>query len=237
MSLVSYPFTLVANTPEDITKVQANFDHLKTVINGGLDNSNLAAAAAIVATKLLPVRIATTVAGLGTAAGGAMGMLRLGSTPYVYLPVIYDATYGKWVSEPQFGIDAAREAVAFSGSGGITEALLFIPEYKAIHDAGMRLQVCQSGFLSTSDAASQARMGVNVYDYDDGDTALATLTTQFDQQGTNSTTGIVVARTFTQPFITPTQTHGMVAVGIVPQDSSKSAIAWRTTVGYRFVSA
>jgi|SRR5579872_1190662 len=42
---------------------------------------------------------ATTVAGLGAAVDGKVGRLRTGSSPYDFTTVIYDATYGKWVSE------------------------------------------------------------------------------------------------------------------------------------------
>src|SRR3990167_6523753 len=42
--------------------------------------------------------VATTVAGLGTATDGKIGLIRAGSTPFDFVQVIYDATYAKWVS-------------------------------------------------------------------------------------------------------------------------------------------
>ncbi len=41
--------------------------------------------------------IAATVAGLGTPAAGKAGMLRVGSTPFDFMMVVYDATYAKWI--------------------------------------------------------------------------------------------------------------------------------------------
>jgi hypothetical protein len=45
--------------------------------------------------------VATTVAGLGSPVNGMLGRIRAGSTPFDFLAVVYDSTYGKWVSEPQ----------------------------------------------------------------------------------------------------------------------------------------
>jgi len=50
--------------------------------------------------------VATTVAGLGTATGGKIGLIRAGSTPFDFVQVIYDATYAKWVSAPCVGASA-----------------------------------------------------------------------------------------------------------------------------------
>lgn len=42
--------------------------------------------------------VATTVAGLGAGVDGKAGLVRAGSTPYDFMALTYDATYGKWVS-------------------------------------------------------------------------------------------------------------------------------------------
>lgn len=49
---VVLPNTLVAGTPEDVTKVQGNFEALRDKINGNLANGNISAAAAIELSKL-----------------------------------------------------------------------------------------------------------------------------------------------------------------------------------------
>jgi hypothetical protein len=63
-----------------------------------------AAALAIETELLRPVRRATTIAGLGTVADGAIGKIRWGAVaPNVgVLPLVYDATLGKWVSEAKW---------------------------------------------------------------------------------------------------------------------------------------
>ena len=50
-------------------------------------------------------QVATTVGGLTTGNGNA-GFLRTGSSPFDFLPVIYDSTYGHWVSEVFMGLTA-----------------------------------------------------------------------------------------------------------------------------------
>lgn len=44
--------SMVAGQPEDVSVVLANFNAIATVLNGGIDNSNIAGAAAILASKL-----------------------------------------------------------------------------------------------------------------------------------------------------------------------------------------
>lgn len=50
-NIVSAP-ALVAGQPEDISVVLANLQAIQTILNGGIDNSNVAGAAAILASKL-----------------------------------------------------------------------------------------------------------------------------------------------------------------------------------------
>jgi hypothetical protein len=45
--------------------------------------------------------VASTVGGLGAGVDGKMGLLRLGSTPFEFTRVHYDATYGKWITEAE----------------------------------------------------------------------------------------------------------------------------------------
>ena len=48
------------------------------------------------------VAVATTVAGLGAGQDGKIGLIRAGSTPFEFVQVMYDSTYGKWVSPQIF---------------------------------------------------------------------------------------------------------------------------------------
>jgi hypothetical protein len=57
--------------------------------------------------------VATTVAGLGTApTSGTNGLIRMGSSPYTFVPLVYDSTYAKWVSPTMTvkGTDASVSA-------------------------------------------------------------------------------------------------------------------------------
>src|SRR4051794_16176782 len=60
--------SMAAGQPEDISVVLANFDAIAAILNGGIDNSNINAAAAILASKLAnyPASAASVLAGDGT---------------------------------------------------------------------------------------------------------------------------------------------------------------------------
>jgi hypothetical protein len=46
------PSSLIAGQPEDVSQILANFQAIQSILNGGVDNSNIAVAAGIVASKL-----------------------------------------------------------------------------------------------------------------------------------------------------------------------------------------
>src|SRR3990167_8865604 len=107
--------------------------------------------------------VATTVAGLGTATDGKIGLIRAGSTPFDFVQVIYDATYAKWVSAPFFIIrngTGANNGVApgsplpcsLAGGGAGTEYGFAsgIIKHKPMTDAGLGLQVQSLGRWSVS---------------------------------------------------------------------------------------
>lgn len=241
MTQISYPYTLTPGTPENISQIQADFDHLKSIINGGLDNGNIAANAGIVGTKLNAARVATTVAGLGTAADGALGLLKVGADPFEYLQLIYDGSKGKWVSEAKW-VSATPWGGNFTNT---TTSYVAVPcfaeikNYKAIHDAGMRLQTAYSAIIFTDNASHEARVGVNIYDFDDGDVPWVALATGFDAQNTLSLSpGVIKCRDlWAQPAVAPTQTHGMITIGLANQTGGHQSDARYCTLGYRFVSA
>lgn len=98
---------------------------------------------------------ATTVAGLGTGSDGALGVLRVGSSPYDFLNLTYDSTYGKWVSDPWIvgaggrntyyntantwkSVNNVYQPAGSAGDDG-TATDTFFP-YKAFVDAGLTLQ-------------------------------------------------------------------------------------------------
>lgn len=243
MTQLSLPYTLTPGQPENISQVQADFDAVKTIINGQIDNGNIAANAGIVGSKLNAARVATTVAGLGTAADGALGLLRLGTTPYKYLSVIYDATYGKWVSaekwaekyEPSNDVDLWQTGAT---SPEDTEVSLYIFSWKLIHDAGMRLQTNYSARVKSDTGGVEARVGLNIYHFDDADASLTSLTTGYDADNSTSTSlSYVVRPDWAQPSLTPTKAHGKIRFGLWSQGSGAIAFAHDVAIGYRFVSA
>jgi hypothetical protein len=102
------------------------------------------------------VAVASTVGGLGAGSAGAQGFLRLGSAPYEYLAVTYDATLGKWVAPTT--THRLLDSSTASGLGGTLGTLIEITtipvkplwESWAVKDAaGLKPQIqIQSLFAS-----------------------------------------------------------------------------------------
>lgn len=83
---------------------------LDNVVDGAL--VTLAPTANTTGTSLTGATEAATVAGLGTGVDGRVGRLRMGSSPYDFIDVVYDATYGKWVSKAEeFSCPASNNGV------------------------------------------------------------------------------------------------------------------------------
>lgn len=95
--IVSKPYTFFNNTIADANQVNANYDTLYTLVNGNLDNDNIAAAAGIVFSKL----DAATVAGVTASqnltnktltgpvfSGSITGTYTLAGTPTITAPTI-----------------------------------------------------------------------------------------------------------------------------------------------------
>jgi hypothetical protein len=130
--------------------------------------------------------VATTIAGLGTGTAGRVGFLRLGTSPYDFLSLVYDATYAKWVSQvfpisgtTQNGL--AGQVVARFGAAGweqtglaaTTEPIIMPAAYlphKAYTDSGLTLQQRLVGSFS----ASAGTMTITSHNYpqDAADTTL-----------------------------------------------------------------
>lgn len=101
---------------------------------------------------------ATTITALnalfgGTPGDGARGFIRGGSTPYQFTPLVYDATYGHWVS-PEIncgyaavGSSTSSVAVPATGVGGAID-------YGALITAGLTLQIRFGGLSSNTNGAN-----------------------------------------------------------------------------------
>jgi hypothetical protein len=104
-------------------------------------------------------KVATTVAGLGTGLDGEIGWLRLGTTPYTFVRLRYDATYGKWVTEEEqiwtdagllnFTIPTSSYQLLTGSSGNF----FLIPNAKLMYDAGLRIQLRLIGSISNGGGA------------------------------------------------------------------------------------
>ncbi len=105
-----------------------------------------------------PIVVATTVAGLGTGTDGLVGWLRLGSSPYEFVKLIYDATYGKWVSELlasfviQLSASYTTTSTSFASTSEAQARRAYIFNYKDMYAAGLRLQMNNECFISNSGA-------------------------------------------------------------------------------------
>lgn len=116
--------------------------------------------------------VASTVSGLGAAVHGRMGVIRAGTSPYDYLKVTYDATYGKWVSDPMHifswanggSIIANSVDVNFTGSTYSGNYAVF--PYRIWDTAGMKLQLRTFGRLWAAPATDcQVQYFSSNYDY------------------------------------------------------------------------
>jgi hypothetical protein len=91
--------------------------------------------------------VATTIGGLSTAANGRIGRLRLGSTPFDFLTVIYDSTYAKWVSEAEL-LPLNEDAISTNATTYAGAAEIAVPVKWADYDAaGLKPQVRWRGQL------------------------------------------------------------------------------------------
>lgn len=84
--------------------------------------------------------VATTVAGLGTGPDGATGLLQLGSSPYDFLLMVYDAAYGKWVSAAEQIATGWEVPAGNPGTSWYDLANPVIMEWSQYQAAGLNLQ-------------------------------------------------------------------------------------------------
>lgn len=132
---------------------------------------------AVANTAVPAIVIANTIAGLGSVSDGKQGLLRLGATPYEFLGLVYDSTYGKWVSDPMsIGIVADASSAGDSGTGawkivtagaGNTFLGCAILPLKSHTDAGLSLQLRVAGDMKRT-GTSTHKLGVLVQTLDAG---------------------------------------------------------------------
>lgn len=139
--------------------------------------------------------VATTVAGLGTAEDGKVGLIRAGSSPFDFLLVVYDATYGKWVSDAwcacayTSGSTATRTGVTTYGAVG--DNFKSYTPWRVLNTAGLSDQYRVIALLSCSGGATGS-VAVILQGYDTGGALAATLGTEFSVGSTTSATAVGV---------------------------------------------
>lgn len=128
--------------------------------------------------------VATTVAGLPSSIGGTRGTLRIGSSPYDVIGLVYDATIAKWVSQPImilpfFAAGRTVAATTYTLLTGLTE----IPDlgsFKRIYDAGLRPQMKFTVIVQGSSGTVNSRFGIDLREWNNGDTTPTGLGTGTD---------------------------------------------------------
>lgn len=151
-----------------------------------------------------------------TEADGAMGLLRGGSSPYEFKAFIYDATYGKWVSQP---IPLIFQGNTFNDTGTgytsqITQNSLMIGNilgYRVFYDAGARLQFRLKALLANS-GANLTYAQLQGAEFSDGDTAATAVFTACEISSSGAT-GVFKVSAWTEPAgWTPADSHMRVVV-------------------------
>lgn len=124
--------------------------------------------------------VATTIAGLAnTPSAGQKAVLRLGSSPYHFVPLTYDSSLSKWVSEEYQGFTSSgvnpgvtTTSTSAANLSGAEVHRGAIPYHKECYDAGLRLQVWLAVFMdNSSGGAASAIAQVRVRELADGDTS------------------------------------------------------------------
>lgn len=147
---------------------------------------------------------------------GSMALIRGGSTPYEFLALIYDATYGKWVSAatPLIMMGNTFTDTGTSYTSQLTQNSLMIGNilgYRALYDAGARLQFRLKGLLSNN-GANNTFAQLQGAEFSDGDTAATSIFTACEISN-SGTTGVFKVSAWTEPAgWTPADSHMRVVV-------------------------
>lgn len=122
---------------------------------------------------------ASSINGLGSPTHGAPRMLRLGSSPFEFVQLIYDEVFGKWVSTSfiqgfQTVADSDVTATSYTNTDDTLFPPFYVPNFKIIYDAGLRPQCLLSCNLSahytSSSGTMRAYAQVALQEFADGDT-------------------------------------------------------------------
>jgi len=134
--------------------------------------------------------IGTSVADLpATPADGEIAQLRLGDTPYDFLGLVYDATYGKWVSQPQVvktstAVGHSVTSTSYANYATDSQTVAIVPQ-GSFDAAGLGLQV-RNFCIANADGTHTFSLSGRVTGYNDGGSDSTTLAPPFAVASTTS---------------------------------------------------
>lgn len=104
---------------------------------------------------------------------GQRHQLRVGSTPFDFIQLVYDGTYGRWVSSTfdtgsQNQASITEMATTYGALNATAMDYVHVFAYDATYAAGLRLQGRLAGRLTNS-AASQTSARLAVYEWNEAD--------------------------------------------------------------------
>jgi hypothetical protein len=179
-----------------------------------------------------------TVAELGPKIHGQPALLRVGPTPFEFVALVYDSTYGKWVSQPmrawaQAGV-VTTTSTGYTGFGS-TGTYPVVPHYKTAYDAGLRLQVFLSVTMRNNTAGQTTFIISDLYDIADGQAAATLLDTVGELQVTSMTSVYKMSVWGQFGGTAPSNAHGL--IGVQVKVSGGTGTYEQISQLYRWVSA
>jgi len=95
---------------------------------------------------------------------GQVQRLRLGSSPYEFIRMVYDSTYGHWVGGAEILLQSVSSSSANTGNVWMNIGVGAVIPYKALTDAALTLQVRISG-VCHNPSAGTLDLGVQLTPY------------------------------------------------------------------------
>lgn len=180
------------------------------------------------------------VSDLGEPAHGRPVMLRVGSSPYTYIQLVYDDVYGKWVSAHiwQFSIDnfTATNTTGYEDLSDGTAARTHLPNFKAVYDAGLTPQLHVAASLDATSVSDPVKVRPAIYQFNDADTSLEKIA-HGPEISTSSTTRNwkISAWADTTFDSAPTENHAYMSAQVF-QENIVSAAIFDTSIQLRWVA-
>jgi hypothetical protein len=176
----------------------------------------------------------------GSPVAGQPFLLRAGSTPYEFIALTYDATYGKWVSAVAHADNmvTANQSTASTTYVAVANGVVmrpFIPGAKALYDAGLRPQFRSACYVENT-GVNANNMRVRLYEVNHGDNGVTVIGNAAELQNTNSTGQYTVGTWSATTFeATPAKTHWVIVIEI--KTAAGTATFQMMSIHMRWVSA